>query len=85
MTMADAAPVDAAPVDAAPVDAAPSQTDATLPDATLADATLADAGPPLAAEFTLTDINPASPTFGQQRSVSGALGKVVLIHFPSFG
>ncbi len=79
---------DAALADAAQPDAA--TTDAALPDAALADAALADAappdaGPPLAADFTLTDLNPASPTFGQPRSVSGVLGKVLLIHFPSFG
>lgn len=85
--MADARPdvaiTDAAPPDGAAVDAAPM--DAALADASGADAAPTDGGPPLAADFTLTDINPASPTFGQQRSVAGAQGKVLLIHFPSFG
>jgi hypothetical protein len=91
-TAADAALADARPdvavADAAldagtPADAAPP--DAALADASMADGAPPDASPPLAADFTLIDINPASPTFGQPRSVSGVLGKVLLIHFPSFG
>ena len=80
----DAAPPDARPADAmldAPGDARPA--DAPLPDARLADAQLDDAGP--APDFTLPDLNPGSPTYGQDRSVLSAGGKVIVLYFATFG
>jgi hypothetical protein len=38
-----------------------------------------------APDFTLEDLNPNSPTYGDMRSVSEARGKVLLIYFGNFG
>jgi hypothetical protein len=38
-----------------------------------------------APDFTLTDLNPLSPTYGEDRSVSDQVGKVLLIYFANFG
>lgn len=39
-------------------------------------------GPPEpASDFTLTDSNPASPTYGEDRQLSGVMGRVIVIHF----
>lgn len=38
-----------------------------------------------AADFTLEDLNPASPTYEDMRSVSDQVGKVLLINFANFG
>ena len=40
--------------------------------------------PEPAPDFTLTDLNPASPTYGQDRSVSDMVGKVLLIYFANY-
>jgi len=37
-----------------------------------------------AKDFTLTDLNPASPTYGEDRSVSDVRGKVLLIYFANY-
>jgi hypothetical protein len=37
-----------------------------------------------APDFTLTDLNPDSPTYGQDRSVSDMRGKVLLIFFANY-
>jgi len=40
--------------------------------------------PEPAPDFTLTDLNPASPTYEQDRSVSDMVGKVLLIYFANY-
>ncbi len=37
-----------------------------------------------APDFTLTDLNPDSPTYGEDRSVSDMVGKVLLIYFANY-
>jgi len=34
-------------------------------------------------DFTLTDVNPSSPTFGTERSRADILGRVMVIYFSS--
>ena len=41
--------------------------------------------PEPAPDFTLTDLNPASPTYMEDRSVSDMVGKVLLIYFANYG
>lgn len=43
-----------------------------------------DAGPVPAPDFTLTDINPNSPTFGDERSPSREAGKVLIVYFANY-
>ena len=49
-----------------------------------APALAADGGPPPSL-FTLTDINPASPTYNEGRSLVAVHGTVVVLYFVSFG
>jgi len=35
-------------------------------------------------DFAAVDLNPESPTFGEERSPSGTTGKVILLYFASF-
>ncbi len=44
----------------------------------------AESPPDPAPDFTLTDLNPDSPTYGQDRSVSDMVGKVLLIFFANY-
>ena len=37
-----------------------------------------------APDFTLTDLNPASPTYMEDRTLSDMVGKVVLIYFANY-
>lgn len=50
------------------------------------DSNIADlsANPKPAPDFALTDRNPSSPTYNQQRKLSETKGRVVLIYFVSF-
>ena len=41
--------------------------------------------PEKAPDFTLVDINPNSPTSGEERSLSETRGKVMILYFVSFG
>ncbi|MFH2009847.1 MAG: hypothetical protein ABI333_24850 [bacterium] len=41
--------------------------------------------PDKAPDFTLVDINPSSPTAGEERSLSETRGKVMILYFVSFG
>jgi len=87
----DAATQDASVVDSGLVDAA--LTDASVLDGGLTDSAVADAAPAVldawvpytAPDFTLTDDNANSPTFGQARTVWGVSGKVLILYFASFG
>ena len=45
----------------------------------------AESTPDPAPDFTLTDLNPLSPTYGEDRSVSDQVGKVLLIYFANYG
>ena len=46
-------------------------------------------GPPFApfepSDFSLTDVNPDSPTYQQARALSETHGKVVIVYFVSYG
>ena len=46
-----------------------------------------DGGPaagPVPSDFTLTDLNPSSPTTGEARTLSAMAGTVVVIYFVSY-
>jgi len=36
-------------------------------------------------DFSLTDVNPDSPTYQQTRALSGMRGKVAVVYFVSYG
>ena len=70
-----------------PFDAAPQPDAASLPDAapTPDSASIPDAAVTWnAPDFTLEDLNPNSPSYQQNRTLSDNLGKVMVIYFASY-
>mgnify|MGYP006306286285 CR=1 FL=1 len=53
-------------------------------DASYEDAALEDVGPTYAPDFALTDLNPGSPTYGEERRLADETGKVLIIYFASY-
>lgn len=55
-----------------------------LADASYTDAAQEDAGPTPAPDFALTDLNPGSPTYGEERRVADETGKVLIVYFANY-